>query len=152
MEQEFISHYRQIELEKMFKESSTQSDLKKAINHMNLLNFAAASSGTKDNRLSTLQSMNPHLTMYRNSMNKSVDVFTPIQVDTEVFYSDEMFYYMADMLLLRGQFYLKSFNNYDKAVVFFLKAESLALKLYESMNPAHIRLLVKIRLMISRLY
>jgi hypothetical protein len=78
MEQEFISHYRQIELEKMFKESSTQSDLKKAINHMNLLNFAAASSATKDNRLSTLQSMNPRLTMYRNSMNKSVDVFTPI--------------------------------------------------------------------------
>lgn len=31
----------------------------------------------------------------------------------DAFYSDEMFYYMADMLLLRGQFYLKAFNNED---------------------------------------
>lgn len=59
---------------------------------------------------------------------------------------------MADMLLLRGQFYLKCFKDEDKAMKFFRRAESVAENIYGSMNPNHIRLLVKIRLMISKLF
>lgn len=78
--------------------------------------------------------------------------FALVSPEIDAFYGDELFYYMIDLLLLRGQFYLKAFNDEDKAMKFFRKAEKLAEDVYGCMNPNMIRMLIKIRLMLSRLY
>ena len=71
--------------------------------------------------------------------------------EVEEFYEKELLYYTGEFLLLRGQFYFIMRNDQERALMFFRRAELIGIQTYGSMDPSMIKLLIKIRLMLSKI-
>lgn len=64
---------------------------------------------------------------------------------------NELIYSTIDFLILKGQYYLTVYNNEERALRFFRRAETIALDAYDYLNPSLLKSLVKTRLLFSKM-